>query len=83
MSLIILNFISESFWELMLDCMYVMISEMLIDWTKHAFITRFNEINLSVYSDYVLSFAYDTAQSRHKKVANYYYIITKLCLNIY
>ncbi|KAL4142554.1 hypothetical protein QTP88_004993 [Uroleucon formosanum] len=58
---------SESFWELMLDCMYVMVSEMLIDWTKHAFITRFNEISLSVYSDYVLSFAYDTAQSRHKK----------------
>lgn len=54
----------------MLDCTYVMISEMLIDWTKHAFITRFNEINLSVYSDYVLSFAYDTAQSRHKKVDN-------------
>ncbi|CAH1716857.1 protein TAPT1 homolog [Aphis gossypii] len=58
---------SESFWELMLDCIYVMISEMLIDWTKHAFITRFNEINLSVYSDYILSFAYDTAQSRHRK----------------
>lgn len=58
---------SDSFWELMLDCTYVMISEMLIDWTKHAFITRFNEINLSVYCDYVLSFAYDTAQSRHKK----------------
>ncbi|XP_025197787.1 protein TAPT1 homolog [Melanaphis sacchari] len=58
---------SESFWELMLDCIYVMVSEMLIDWTKHAFITRFNEINLSVYSDYILSFAYDTAQSRHRK----------------
>ncbi|XP_050420980.1 protein TAPT1 homolog [Adelges cooleyi] len=58
---------SDSFWELMLDCMYVMVSEMLIDWTKHAFITRFNEINLSVYRDYVLSFAYDTAQSRHHK----------------
>lgn len=55
----------------MLDCMYVMISEMLIDWTKHAFITRFNEINLSVYCDYVLSFAYDTAQSRHEKVRIY------------
>lgn len=63
------SIILESFWELMLDCLYVMISEMLIDWTKHAFITRFNEINLSVYSDYVLSFAYDTAQSRHKKVS--------------
>ncbi|VVC32138.1 Tapt1 family [Cinara cedri] len=57
----------ESFLDLMLDCAYVMISEMLIDWTKHAFITRFNEIHLSVYSDYVLSFAYDTAQSRHNK----------------
>jgi len=66
---ILLYFIvSESFWELMLDCIYVMVSEMLIDWTKHAFITRFNEINLSVYSDYILSFAYDTAQSRHRKV---------------
>lgn len=66
----------------MLDCMYVMISEMLIDWTKHAFITRFNEINLSVYSDYVLSFAYDTAQSRHKKVyiCNYQYQVFYLFL---
>ncbi|XP_050543590.1 protein TAPT1 homolog [Daktulosphaira vitifoliae] len=58
---------SEYFWELMLDCTYVLVAEMLIDWTKHAFITRFNEINLSVYGDYVLSFAYDTAQSRHHK----------------
>lgn len=48
--------------------MYVMISEIIIDWTKHAFITRFNEINLSVYSDYLLSLAYDTAQSYNKKV---------------
>ncbi|KAL4127571.1 hypothetical protein QTP88_011738 [Uroleucon formosanum] len=58
---------SESFWKLMLYCMYVMISEIIIDWTKHAFITRFNEINLSVYSDYLLSLAYDTAQSYNKK----------------
>ncbi|XP_060860281.1 protein TAPT1 homolog [Metopolophium dirhodum] len=58
---------SESFWKLMLDCVYVMILEIIIDWTKHAFITRFNEINLSVYSDYLLSFAYDTAQSYNKK----------------
>jgi len=46
----------------------VMILEIILDWTKHAFITRFNEINLSVYSDYLLSFAYDTAQSYNKKV---------------
>lgn len=60
--------VSESFWVLMFDCMYVMILEIIIDWIKHAFITRFNEINLSVYNDYLLSFAYDTAQSHDKKV---------------
>jgi len=60
--------VSESFWELMLDCMYIMILEIIIDWMKHAFITRFNEINLSVYGDYLLSLAYDTVQSYDKKV---------------
>lgn len=52
----------------MLDCMYVMILEIFIDWSKYAFIIKLNEINSSVYSEYVLSLAYDTAQSRHQKV---------------
>jgi len=60
--------VSESFWELMFVCMHVMILEIIIDWMKHAFITRFNDINLSVYNDYLLNFAYDTAQSHDKKV---------------
>lgn len=78
MSFISQYWFTDSFWGLMLDCTYVMLSEMLIDWTKHAFITRFNEINLSVYSDYVLSFAYDTAQSRHTKVCINHWI----CLTV-
>ncbi|XP_060847487.1 protein TAPT1 homolog [Rhopalosiphum padi] len=58
---------SESFCELMLNCMYIMILEIIIDWTKHAFITRFNEIDLSVYNEYVLKFANDTVQSYYQK----------------
>ncbi|XP_026821239.1 protein TAPT1 homolog [Rhopalosiphum maidis] len=58
---------SESFCELMLNCMYIMILEIIIDWTKHAFITRFNEIDLSVYNEYVLKFANDTVKSYYQK----------------
>ncbi|KAF0758972.1 protein TAPT1 [Aphis craccivora] len=58
---------SESFGELMLNCMYILISEVIIDWLKHAFITKFNEINLSVYNNYILNFAKDTVQSYYKK----------------
>lgn len=60
--------ITESFCELMLNCMYILISEIIIDWLKHAFIVKFNEINLSVYNDYILNFANDTVQSYYKKV---------------
>jgi hypothetical protein len=59
---------TESFCELMLNCLYIMILEIIIDWTKHAFITRFNEIDLSVYNEYVLKFANDTVQSYYQKV---------------
>ncbi|KAE9542400.1 hypothetical protein AGLY_003527 [Aphis glycines] len=58
---------SESFCELMLNCMYILVLEMIIDWLKHAFITKFNEINLSVYNDFILDFANDTVQSYYKK----------------
>ena len=30
-----------------------MISEMLVDWLKHAFITKFNHIRPSVYERYI------------------------------
>ncbi|XP_025191726.1 protein TAPT1 homolog [Melanaphis sacchari] len=61
---------SESFYELMLNCTYVMMLEIIIDWMKHAFIIRLNEINVSVYSDYVLSFANDAVQSYNKKAVS-------------
>ncbi|XP_058452576.1 protein TAPT1 homolog [Malaya genurostris] len=57
---------SEQFFVMMPDCMYVMLTELLVDWIKHAFITRFNEIPVDVYREYTTSLAYDMTQTRQK-----------------
>ncbi|KAJ8873636.1 hypothetical protein PR048_024458 [Dryococelus australis] len=56
----------ERFWVLMPDCIMVLGAEVLVDWIKHAFITRFNELPVGVYKDYTTSLAYDVAQPRQK-----------------
>ncbi|KAJ8961994.1 hypothetical protein NQ314_005776 [Rhamnusium bicolor] len=57
---------TERFWVMLPDCISVLLAEMFVDWIKHAFITRFNELNLDVYRDYTTSLAYDMAQTRQK-----------------
>jgi len=56
----------ETLWVLVPDCIIVLFAEMLVDWVKHAFITRFNELPFIIYRDYTLSLAYDMAQTRQK-----------------
>lgn len=56
----------EQFWNMLPDCIAVLVAEIIVDWIKHAFITRFNELNLDVYRDYTTSLAYDVAQTRQK-----------------
>ncbi|CAG9132717.1 hypothetical protein JYU34_017486 [Plutella xylostella] len=56
----------ERFWILAPDCILVLVFEVIIDWVKHAFITRFNEIPYGVYREYTVSLAYDVAQTRQK-----------------
>lgn len=48
------------------DCIFLLVAEVLVDWVKHAFITRFNELSSTVYRDYTISLAYDMAQTRQK-----------------
>ncbi len=62
------SLLSESFWSLTPDCLLVLAVEFVIDWVKHAFITRFNEMTSDVYKDYTTSLAYDLAQSKAKHV---------------
>lgn len=76
--------VTETLWMLVPDCVIVLLSEMLVDWLKHAFITRFNELPFLVYRDYTLSLAYDMAQTRQKNVGisqNYYRFIDCLSLS--
>jgi len=56
----------ESFWSLAPDCVLVLGAEILVDWVKHAFITRFNDLPAEVYHDYTISLAYDLAQTKQK-----------------
>lgn len=56
----------ERFWVLLPDCCMVLVAEIFVDWVKHAFITRFNELQVDVYRDYTTSLAYDMAQTRQK-----------------
>merc|ERR1719445_2411237 len=56
----------ESFWSLAPDCLLVLGAEFFVDWLKHAFITRFNEVSAEVYKDYTISLAYDLATTKQK-----------------
>lgn len=60
------NWSSEQFLILATDCFFVLLVEVLIDWIKHAFITRFNELSCDVYREYTISLAYDMTQTRQK-----------------
>lgn len=57
---------ADRFWVLIPDCIMVLLAEIFVDWIKHAFITRFNELQVDVYRDYTTSLAYDMAQTRQK-----------------
>lgn len=57
---------SEQFFVMLPDCLWVMTTEFFVDWIKHAFITRFNEIPIDVYKEYTISIAYDVTQTRQK-----------------
>lgn len=49
--------------------MVVVVCEICVDGIKHAFITKFNELPLDVYKDYIYSLAYDIAQTHQKHVS--------------
>ncbi|KAH0554715.1 protein TAPT1 homolog [Cotesia glomerata] len=56
----------DRLYILLPDCFALLAAEVVVDWIKHAFITRFNELHSTVYRDYTLSLAYDMAQTRQK-----------------
>jgi hypothetical protein len=61
------NWNEEQFYILLPDCLLILVSEVIVDWFKHAFVTRFNEINCEVYREYAITLAYDLASSKLKQ----------------
>ncbi|XP_017888892.1 protein TAPT1 homolog [Ceratina calcarata] len=57
---------AERLAVLLPDCIMLLLAEVLVDWVKHAFITRFNELRSTVYRDYTISLAYDMAETRQE-----------------
>lgn len=57
---------------MLVDCTIVITSEMAVDWIKHAFITKFNELPVEIYKDYTYSLAYDIAQTHQRHVCFIY-----------
>lgn len=58
----------KQFWILIPDCAWVLVAECCVDYFKHAFVTRFNEISGDAYEEYSLSLAYDLVGSKLKSV---------------
>uniref|UniRef100_A0A914C0A3 Uncharacterized protein n=1 Tax=Acrobeloides nanus TaxID=290746 RepID=A0A914C0A3_9BILA len=52
--------------EMVPDLVMVIIAELIVDWLKHAFITKFNEISADVYHDFTITLAYDVVRSREE-----------------
>lgn len=61
------NWNEDQFYILLPDCMLILVAEIVVDWIKHAFVTRFNEITCEVYREYTITLAYDLASSKLKR----------------
>ncbi|CAL2047827.1 unnamed protein product [Caenorhabditis brenneri] len=60
------NWNVDSFTEMVPDILMVVGCEFFVDWLKHAFITKFNEINSEVYKDFTITIAFDVIRSREQ-----------------
>ncbi|EFO27131.2 hypothetical protein LOAG_01351 [Loa loa] len=66
------NWKFEHFVEMLPDLALVTIAEIIVDWLKHAFITKFNEIPAEVYQDFTITIAFDVVRSRGEKAFSDY-----------
>lgn len=66
-----LNWSPDDFCAMLCDYFWIFLAEFGVDWVKHAFVTRFNEISYEVYHQYTISIAYDLASSKLKSVSEF------------
>uniref|UniRef100_A0A1I8A828 Protein TAPT1 homolog n=1 Tax=Steinernema glaseri TaxID=37863 RepID=A0A1I8A828_9BILA len=60
------NWNFEHLIEMFPDLVCVICGELIVDWLKHAFITKFNEINAKVYEDFTTTIAFDVVRGHEE-----------------
>lgn len=63
------NWDKKHFWILLPDCLLIFVAEFGVDWVKHCFVTRFNDLSHEVYHTFTISLSYDLASSNLKSVS--------------
>ena len=58
------NWDMSQFWPLVDFIVVVFIVEFFVDWVKHGFILKFNELSSEVYREYTLSLAHDMVKTK-------------------
>uniref|UniRef100_A0A0N5ASC9 Protein TAPT1 homolog n=1 Tax=Syphacia muris TaxID=451379 RepID=A0A0N5ASC9_9BILA len=66
------NWKLEHLLEMAPDLAMIIIVEFLVDWLKHAFITKFNGIPSEVYKDFTITIAYDVVRSHDESAFSDY-----------
>ena len=54
----------SQFWPLIDFIVVVFVVEFFVDWVKHGFILKFNELSSEVYREYTLSLAHDMVKTK-------------------
>ncbi|CAD5226505.1 unnamed protein product [Bursaphelenchus okinawaensis] len=60
------NWKLEHLSEMIPDLIMVCIAELIVDWLKHAFITKFNEISAEVYQDFTITLSFDVVRAHEE-----------------
>lgn len=63
----------DQLFELIPTFCTIFLIEFFIDWVKHAFVMKFNDISEEVFKDYKLRLAYDFIDSRTKETIKIHY----------
>lgn len=69
----------SQFWPLIDFIVVVFVVEFFVDWVKHGFILKFNELSSEVYREYTLSLAHDMVKTKQDIVR----LLSMLLLSFY
>jgi hypothetical protein len=64
----------NQFWPLIDFIVVVFVVEFFVDWVKHGFILKFNELSSEVYREYTLSLAMDMVKTKQDIVSGIIFI---------